>query len=238
MKGRGGAATFTPGYTGLHWETTAHGARVTLSLIEPRVDGAPELSPAAAAEWMRHVEGILRGVGHALNNRASAIAAAVELLASDGNPGDAAAGREIAADEARRIAEVARLIRSLSDIGGGRQAFAPADVAAEAAAVLALHHDFRLGAPAFEAAAAVPVRTHRALLLRALIALAPADTAPARVSLVAEGDWLVVTAAPAAAALTPLATELARAMGGDPLNDGRYGFRIPTLATLRRREGR
>lgn len=207
--------------------------------IDARVDGAPELSIAAAAEWSHHVENILRGVGHALNNRASAIAASVELLDGDGgDPSDAAAGRAIAADEARRIAGIARVIRSLSEVAGGPQAFAPADVAAEAAEILALHRDFREGAPAFETAAAVPVRTHRALLLRALIALAPAGTASARVTLAGEGDWLVVTAAPAAPALTPLAVHLAGAMGGEPLRDGRYGFRMPTLAALRRREGR
>lgn len=185
------------------------------------------------------MESILRGVGHALNNRASALAASVELLGGDGDdPSDAAAGREIAGAEARRIGEIARLIRSLAETEGGTQAFAPADVAADAAEILALHRDFRHGAPVFETAAAVPVRTRRALLLRALIALPPAGTTPARVILAAEDDWLVVTAAPAPTALTPLTAHLARAMGGEALADGRYGFRLPTLAALRRREGR
>lgn len=233
MKAGGSAATFTLGNHGA-WRQSHY-----ILQSDARVDGAPELSLAAAAEWLRHVESILRGVGHALNNRASAIAASVDLLAgAGGDPGDAAAGRELAADEARRIAAIARLIRSLGDVEGGAQAFAPADVAAEAAEILALHRDFRHGVPAFEATAAVPVRTHRALLLRALIALAPAELPRTRVTLAADADWLVVMAAPAPVALTPLTVELARAMGGEPLNGGRYGFRIPTLAALRRREGR
>ena len=206
------------------------------------MDDALELSTAAAAEWMYHVESILRGVGHALNNRASAIAASVELLGGEGgDPGDAAAGRDIAAGEAQRIAALARLIRSLGDVEGPPQAFAPADVAAEAAELLALHRDFRDGAPAFETQAAVPVRTHRALLLRAIIALTTAGPAPVRITLAAEGDWLVVTGVPApapGAPRAPLAGERARAMGGELLRDGRYGLRIPTLAALRRREGR
>ena len=51
------------------------------------------------------------------------------------------------------------------------------------------------------------------------------------------GDWLEVRGAAAPDQASALVTELADAMGGEVLSEG-YGFRVPTLAALRRREGR
>ena len=197
------------------------------------------LSPAAAAEWMRHADGILRGVGHALNNRAAAIGALVDLADHGDGVGST---RALAAEESQRLAAIASAIRSVSEAETPVQAFIAADAARDAATILAIHKDFRGAPPAIEADGATAVRTRRGVFVRALIALAgvlppgePAAITP--IVLRPDGDWLVVSAAGARAAASPLVMELARAMEGEPLDDG-YGFRVPSLALLRRREGR
>ena len=54
-----------------------------------------------------------------------------------------------------------------------------------------------------------------------------------------EAGWVVIraTGRGLAPGLTPYVLETARAMGGEPLDDA-LGFRLPSLAELRRREGR
>jgi hypothetical protein len=79
-------------------------------------------------------------------------------------------------------------------------------------------------------------------LLRALVSLAVGLTggtrnAPRRLAISTDGDWLIVASMDVDARASTLAAELARQMGGGPL-EGRYGIRLPTLAALRRREGR
>jgi hypothetical protein len=199
----------------------------------------PRLSAAAAEEWIHHAESILRGVGHALNNRAAALGAIVELSGAD----DVAETRELAQGEVRRLSELARALLFIGDRGGGVQAFAPADAAHEARALLELHRDFREGVPAMDAARGGPVRTRRDTFVRALVALAsrvprePVATPPT-LTIATEDDWVVAQLSGDGGAVTPLVAELARAMDGEPLSPPRYGFRVPSLKAIRRREGR
>lgn len=197
-----------------------------------------QLSAEAAAEWIHHVESILRGVGHGLNNRAAALGALVEL--ADG--GMDAGMRDLAQGEVRRVGQLARALLVLGD-GGGAQAFAPADAGREALALLEVHRDVRTGVPVLEAERAAPVRVRRDTFLRALVALA-AGTASAvaarrTLSIVAEEPWVTVEISPCPdQPVSPLVTELARAMDGDLLPAPRHGFRLPSLEAIRRREGR
>lgn len=201
--------------------------------------GALQLSAASAAEWTHHLENILRGVGHALNNRAAALAAVMEI--TSGDAADARAARDLTGEESRQLAALARVLRTIDAGDGAPQAFVPGDAVADALALLELHRDFRDGLPDIAAQHAAPVRTSRPLFVRELVVLAAgARAAGGRIApliLDTEGDWLVATAR-GTGPCTPLAVELATAMGGEPLDDGRYGIRIPTLEAIRRREGR
>ena len=203
----------------------------------------PAFSAAALDEWSRTVENILRGIAHALNNRASAISAVMELAAEPDD--DPSVTRSILATELERVTELASVVRCVgAPRSGGSEALAPADVAEEALAVLRLHAEQRDRVIMIEAHGAPPVRVPRWMLLRALIALAatasPADdrTRTVRITAHQDGEWLTVRVADArGAARSSYATELAAGMGGGATDDG-CGFRVPTLAALRRREGR
>jgi hypothetical protein len=94
-----------------------------------------------------------------------------------------------------------------------------------------------------DARGAPPIRVERWMFMRALVVLGatarvhgPQTTAAIEVA--GEGEWLEVqldeAAAPASASL--YVTELVRAMGGELL--ATRGFRVPTLAAVRQREGR
>jgi hypothetical protein len=110
-------------------------------------------------------------------------------------------------------------------------------------AILLLHAELRDRRVTIEAAGAPPLRIPRWMFVRALVVLgatAARTVADAKVLIGAEAEWLVArvddTSAPSGGP-TPYVTDLAHAMGGEPLRSG-YGFRVPTLASLRRREGR
>jgi hypothetical protein len=111
-------------------------------------------------------------------------------------------------------------------------------------AVLRHHVENRERQVTIDAANAAPVRVVRWMFVRALIALGANASADGgvNVTIVEEGPWLVTrldTAKTASATPSPFVTELARAMAGEPLQTpDSYGFRIPTLAALRRTEGR
>ena len=205
-------------------------------MTTPPQDG-PELGPLAAREWTRHLESILRGLGHALNNRAAALSAVIELSREPDD--DPAATREILQGEMARVQELVAVVRAIGTPRAGIEALVPADLARELQSVLELHADLRDRAVKIDASGAPPVRVYRWMLMRALVALAAtavpaADGRTIPLTLSADGDWLVArtTTAPSVCA-----AELARAMGGEPLDDG-TGFRIPTLEALRRREAR
>ena len=198
------------------------------------------LSATAAAEWSSCVESVLRGVAHALNNRAATLAALVELTSEPAEHPSVL--REILTTEQERVRDLVHVARILAMPPAEPEALMPADAARDVSQVLEHHPGLRDGAVHFDASGASPVRVPRWAFVRALIALAvglPGATraAPRRITIVTEGDWLVVSADRDQAPIPALASELARGMEGEPL-PGRYGIRLPTLDALRRREGR
>ena len=203
-------------------------------------ENSPALSATAAAEWIGCVEGVLRGVAHGLNNRAAAVSALVELSSEPAEP--AAVLHEILTTEQYRVRDLVQVVRIIGTARAAPEALMPADVARDVALVLEHHPDLRDGAIQIQPTEASPIRAPRWAFVRALIALAAGlagvnRSAPGRITMLTEGDWLVLSADGAATPLPTLASELARHMGGEPLAD-RYGIRVPTLAALRRREGR
>lgn len=199
--------------------------------------GTPKVTPDALREWTHHVESVLRGLAHALNNRAAALSAVIELSREPDDDPDATRG--ILEGEMQRVADLVRVVRAIGAPRGDAEAFAPADLVTDLSAILDLHADLRERAVLVEVSDAPPVRMPRWMLMRALVALA-AMSPPApgekkvRLTLRADGDWLVARVTEAQSAY---ASELAGAMGGETLPDG-TGFRVPTLEALRRRETR
>ncbi|MEX2180299.1 MAG: hypothetical protein WD801_16410 [Gemmatimonadaceae bacterium] len=203
----------------------------------------PQFSAQGLAEWSEHVEHVLRGIAHALNNRASAISAVIELTRDPED--DPEVTQSILATELERLTELSSVVRCIGMPRGGSEAFAPNDAVPEALTVLKLHAEQRERVIMIDAQGAPPTRVPRWMFVRALIALG-ATAAPdgdraatTRLTVVEDGEWLVARAAGNGGACSRYAGELARAMGGGPLEGGgQCGFRIPTLASLRRREGR
>ena len=198
------------------------------------------LSPEAIAEWNLHVESVLRGMAHALNNRAAALSALIELTNEPAEKPPVI--QSILGTELERVSEIVRVLRSIGAPRGAVEAFTPGDAAAEAMLVLQLYAEHRDAPLTVEAAEAQPVRVARWMFVRALVALGAGlartnGAAGRRILIAAKGDWLEVDGNDSARRASLLLTELAGAMGGDVLPD-RYGFRVPTLAALRRREGR
>ena len=200
-----------------------------------------QLSAAALREWNEQVEGVLRGMAHVLNNRAAALSAVIELSDS---PEDSRVIPSLLKTELGRMLDLVAAVRTLSAPKGGSDAFAASDAADEAAAILQLHVAHRDHQVVIDAAGAPPVRLERWMFVRALIALGastPAKEAP-NIKLAGSEDWLVARLngpGSPSARVTPLVSELAVAMGGEPLRPQEgCGFRVPTLAAIRRREGR
>jgi len=181
----------------------------------------PRFSAAALQEWGGNVESVIRGIAHALNNRAAALSAVIEL-SRDPTGDDAEAVSSILSSELVRVSELAQVVRTIGTPRHGVEAFAPRDAATESLAVLQLQIEHRDRMVTIEAAAAPPVR------------------AAARILIVEDSDWIVTRVeeirAPTAE-VSPYAAELARAMGGETLGTS-CGFRLPSLTTLRRREAR
>ncbi len=205
-------------------------------------DPTPALSMAALQEWTQHAESVMRGLAHALNNRAAALSAIIELSQEPDDDPDAT--REILGTELERVRELAGVVRAMGPATGGAEAFAPHDVLPEVLALLRLHADQRDRTIEIDAATAPPVRVPRWMLQRALVVLCAAaptsdpSSRTLRARLVQDGDWLVAAVEPPADGTvhdTIYVAELARGMGGDSL---RGGFRIPTLEAVRRREAR
>jgi hypothetical protein len=205
-----------------------------------RAKPSPALSAAAAAEWGALVESVLRGVAHGLNNRGAALAALIELTSEPAE--QPAVLREILETEQRRVRDLVQAVRTIGAPSGDAEALMPEDVVADARAVIDQHPDLRDGALQIDVAQASPVRASRQTFARLLLALAAGliggtRTRPRRLSVATAGDWLIVAADASGVAMSTLAAELARQVGGELLAD-RYGIRMPTLAALRRREGR
>lgn len=196
----------------------------------------------ALREWGQHVESIMRGLAHALNNRAAALSAILELSREPDE--DPAFMQSLLSAEFERMRALADLVAVMGPPKGEVEAVSPGDVVPDVVATLGLHAEQRERTIAIDAESAPPVRAATWMLRRALIVLCAASPTsdPAqrtlRVALREEGDWMTVRAVPpqgGAARESSYVAEMARAMGGEPLEDG---FRVPTLAAIRRREGR
>lgn len=191
------------------------------------------LSAAALGEWNQHVEHVLRGIAHALNNRAAALSAVIKLSREpEDDPGVTSS---ILGTELERVSDLVSVVRSIGAPRQGMEAFAPRDAAAEALAVLKLHAEQRDRVVSIDANSAPPIRVPRWMYVRSLIVLGASASA---MTVAEDGEWLVTRAdganTPAHSPSTFVA-EMARLMGGEPLN-GQLGFRVPTLAALRQRE--
>jgi len=204
-------------------------------------DDPLELSAAAWQEWNRTVESILRGIAHALNNRAAALSAVIEL-ALDGEGAESTA--TILKAELKKFRELSAVTRTIGAPRHGTEALAPRDAAADVMAVLGVHADQRERVTLLDASGNVAVRVPRWMFVRALVALvssvplAGGAAQSVRVTVTGDDEWVVARVEGMTGDVgerSPLTCELARAMGGEPLRDA-YGFRLPALAAVRRRE--
>lgn len=130
----------------------------------------PEL--AASDDWTDLVDGLLRGLGHALSNRVAGIAALVDIAADGESSAESDAEmRELMSGELDRLQSLNRLVKLLPrERMPLAEATVVSDVAADAVAVLALLPAAR--STQWEVrvdAAAQPVRVERWVLLRALV---------------------------------------------------------------------
>jgi hypothetical protein len=197
------------------------------------------LSAAAMTEWQQHVDHVLRGIAHSLNNRTAAVSAVLELAGDDAAE-DVRDTLGILRTEVARFGELSAAVRAIGAPRRGAEAFPVADAAADAVTALRLHSGLREREIEIDASEAPPVRVPRWMFVHALIALGASlpENAKGRIALNGEGDWVVarLTSGEAArGAATPCVQELAGLMGGDALKEG-VGFRVPTLAAIRRRE--
>jgi hypothetical protein len=197
----------------------------------------PTFTRAALEEWSRVVEDALRGIAHSLNNRAAALSAAIEL-ASDPTE-DAGIVASILTPELARVSELVAIVRTVS-VPRPSEAFLPVEASKDALAVLRIHPDHRERRFSFRGGQATPIRVPRWLFARALIVLgvlAARRNTEIEISAEERGDWIEVRAGGSVDESAYLA-EAAQAMGGETLPGDGAGFRVPTLAAIRRREGR
>lgn len=197
----------------------------------------PQVTAESLREWGHHVESVLRGLAHALNNRAAALSAVIELSSEPDD--DPAATRQILVEEMSRVQDLVKVVRAVGVPRPGSEAIAPGDLAPEIQSVLALHADLKDRTVRIDGSAAPAVRVPRWMLARALVSLAASAVPPAgersvTLTIGEDGDWMV---ARVPGGRSGYANELAAAMGGEPLADA-SGFRIPTLEAIRRREAR
>lgn len=201
------------------------------------MDERPAFSAPALEEWARLVEGTLRGLAHALNNRAAALSAAIELSDDPSEGGSVVSS--LLEPELERVAELVSIVRTIG-VPRPSEAFLPADASKDALAVLRIQPEHRERRFAFHGGDATPIRAPRWLFARALIALgalAARTSADVEMTATERGDWIELTVRDAREG-SPYLTEAARAMGGERLSGASVGFRVPTLAAVRRREGR
>ena len=207
----------------------------------PSSDPVPNLSAAALAEWDGHMDSVLRGVAHALNNRAASMSALVTLCMEPDYTREST--QVMLSAEVERLRDLVNVVRAIGSPKGGVEAFDPSDAARSAASVLALHASFRDRTVTINSKAA-PVRAQRSQFVRALVVLAGRAAVAAEkqkgvvIDVTEDGDWVqAVVAGATRNGASPYLDEIAAVLGGETLADA-PGFRIPTLAALRRREGR
>lgn len=207
---------------------------------QQRTEEKPEFSAAALDEWERLIENVLRGIAHSLNNRAAALSAAVELVRDPTE--DESTVTSILGTELERVTELVAILRAIS-VPRPSEAFSPADAAKDVLTVLRVHAEHRDCRFSLEAGGADPIRVPRWLFVRAMVALgssAARSTKDVTIKADVHDDWFVARVpATKDAARSVYLTEAARAMNGETFSEAdAVGFRIPTLAAIRRREGR
>jgi hypothetical protein len=206
----------------------------------PSNDPVPELSAAARVEWDGHVESVLRGITHALNNRAASLSALMTLCMEPDYTREST--QVMLSAEVERLRDIVNVVRAVGAPKGGIEAFDPRDASRAAQEVLALHAALR-GRIVTITGSAGPVRAQRWMFVRALVAMAGAAAsadaqAPVVLELSEAGDWVqAVVAGGQRSGRSVYIDEIATALGGETLSHA-SGFRIPTLASIRRREGR
>jgi len=219
-------------------------SRNTSKDAAPDASAEPELSGPALSEWNHTVENVMRGIAHALNNRAAALSAVLEL--SRDSTDDATSLSSILRPELQRVQDLAKVVRTIGFPRAGMEAFAPGDAAEEAIEVLRMSAELRDRTITIDALRASPTRVPRWMYVRSLVALGAAgaratrDATTLRIAVADDGDWVaarVQGVSAQSAAPSAYVSEMCRAMGGATL-DTDFGFRVPTLAALRRREGR
>lgn len=222
-------------------------------------DGAPGPDPELAGvgeAWLEASDGLLAGVGHALNNRVAALAAVGQVLASTS---EGPLSRALSA-ESSRLQRTVQLLRLLVRRWAGEpEPIQLADVLADVAELLSHHPDLRAESIRVSADPGLPpVLSERSALTHAFcLLLIPAARAAER----AGGEPLEIrcsaTAAevrveipfpgdadqPPAAAVDPLAARgLIERAGGELSAREEAGalagleVRLPTLTEARRRE--
>lgn len=198
-------------------------------------------------DWSSLTDALLRGVAHALSNRAGALTALRDLGSSDDE------GRELLGGEIERLAQLLRLLRLVpAEPGASPEALDVAAVVRDAVAVLGLHpqaRDLRWTLPVV--GTPQPVRAERWVLLRALLLLcagALADSTArgaSELAVTTSGDASTTVVSiggddatatrwrePSAYARA-LATRLGAGLSWD---EGPLELRLPTLGELRRVE--
>lgn len=200
------------------------------------------LSVDALREWERHLEDVLRGVAHALNNRAASVSAVLELsMESDRSD---SATRAMLAAEVQRLHELVAIVRTVGSPRDSVVAFDARDGLTAARGIMGVHAGMRERSITLDAPIPTPVRSRQGMFIRAVVALAARASGPGpgttTITMTERDHWAEVRAASTEGApgvRSRYADEVARAMGGEPLADA-PGFRLPTLTELRRREGR
>ena len=227
-----------------HAEERTHENPAQTMMEDTATEGTPDLSAPALLEWQELTERVLHGVAHSINNRAAAIAAVLELSSASDDGG--ATTTSILATESGSLQQLVTVLRAIGTPLQRVEAFLPSDAALEAQLVLTFHAEQGDKAATFDADAAPPTRLPRWLFVRALIVLGAdasrlsVDGGPApTVRLSGEDDWLVarVVGAVRHSEMSACASAFAVALGGEALQ-GALGFRVPTLAAIRRREAR
>lgn len=195
--------------------------------------------------WHEEIDALIRGIAHALSNRAAALSLAAESV-DDADPELRTESRERLTSEVARLGEVTELLKLLPMEGVGRpEAFQVDEVVASAVAL----HRHHLGLRAVPLDVVVgenvpPVRVERRILLRALVLLLSAARRAAqtrdetvRLSIDGAADRVSIGTTTPVSSVGRELEQLASRMGGLAVG-GPAGLRmeIPSLAALRARE--
>lgn len=204
------------------------------------------LAPGGAAEWLALADELHAGLAHALNNRITSLGVCAEL---------ATMGDEEMLKEGVLIAEVTRMQGVARQLGlmsarGPAEALEVLPVLEDAVALHALHPRMRTQDCRVERdGEPQPVRAPRWALLRALLLIVDAakeasqsgDGGAAIVRVVCDAREVRIEAPGAAGGSGEgaYAREMALLCGGTFIrDDDRLTLVLPSLASLRRREGR